>query len=85
MACAKKLGLKVFLDVVVNHTADVISYTQGNAYVSLGRSLTAPQRVGLQPLAYTGGTEFPRLAPSAASRRPRRCRRCSASARPRPF
>ena len=30
MGCAKTLGLKVFLDVVVNHTADVISYRQGN-------------------------------------------------------
>ena len=58
-----RLDLKVFLDVVVNHTADVISYPQGNAYVSLGKApyRTATGRV-FNPWAYTAGTSFPRLS-----------------------
>jgi alpha-amylase len=63
MTCAKSLGLKVFLDVVVNHTADVISYPQGNAFVSIGR---APYRTAagraFNPWSYTAGTAFPRLS-----------------------
>ena len=64
MTCAKRLGLKVFLDIVVNHTADVISYPQGNAYVSLAKKpyRTATGRV-FNPWTYTAGTSFPRLAP----------------------
>lgn len=63
MACAKSLGLKVFLDVVVNHTADVISYPEGNAYVPIGRApyRTAAGRV-FNPGAYTAGAAFPRLS-----------------------
>lgn len=63
MSCAKRLGLKVFLDVVVNHTADVISYRQGNAYVGLGREpyRTARGRV-FNPWRYAAGTSFPRLS-----------------------
>ena len=62
--CAERLGLKVFLDVVVNHTADVISYPQGNAYVPLSRApyRTAAGRV-FNPWSYTSGTAFPRLSP----------------------
>ena len=63
MGCAKKLGIKVFLDVVVNHTADVISYPQGNSYVSLARKpyRTSTGRV-FNPWSYTTGTGFPRLS-----------------------
>ena len=63
MTCAKSLGLKVFLDVVVNHTADVISYPQGNAYVPIGRApyRTAAGRV-FNPWTYTAGTSFPQLS-----------------------
>jgi glycosidase len=32
-ACAKKLGLKVILDVVTNHTGDVIKYRGNEAYI----------------------------------------------------
>ncbi|MBK9738312.1 MAG: alpha-amylase [Actinobacteria bacterium] len=64
MGCAKKLGLKVFLDVVVNHTADVISYKEGNAYVPLAK---APYRTAtgrpFNPWRFTAGSAFPRLAP----------------------
>jgi glycosidase len=32
-ACAKKIGLKVILDIVANHTGDVIQYTDGYQYI----------------------------------------------------
>jgi glycosidase len=32
-ACAKKLGLKLILDVVTNHTGDVIQYSDKTAYI----------------------------------------------------
>lgn len=62
-ACAQRLGIKVFVDVVVNHTADVISYPQGNAFVSLAKApyRTATGRV-FNPWSYTDGTAFPRLS-----------------------
>lgn len=31
-------GMKVILDIVTNHTADAISYANGNSYVSIGES-----------------------------------------------
>jgi glycosidase len=62
-ACAQRLGIKVFLDVVVNHTADVIGYREGNAYVPLSKApyRTATGRV-FNPWSYTSGTRFPRLS-----------------------
>lgn len=61
--CAHRLGIKVFVDVVVNHTADVISYPQGTAYVSLAKApyRTAAGRV-FDPRAYAHGTAFPVLS-----------------------
>lgn len=38
VALAHKSGLRVFLDVVVNHTGDVISYKDGQSYISLEQS-----------------------------------------------
>jgi glycosidase len=35
-ACAKKLGLKLILDVVTNHTGDVIQYLDKTAYIPEG-------------------------------------------------
>lgn len=35
VSAAHEKGLKVFLDVVVNHTGDVISYEEGESYLSL--------------------------------------------------
>jgi glycosidase len=63
VTCAHSMGIKVFVDIVVNHTADVIAYPQGNAYVSLGRKpyRTATGRV-FNPWHYTSGTSFPRLS-----------------------
>ncbi|MBI1350983.1 MAG: hypothetical protein GC156_07685 [Actinomycetales bacterium] len=65
MSCAKSLGIKVFLDVVVNHTADVIAYPQGTAYVSLARKpyRTAAGRA-FDPWDFTSGRSFPRLSPT---------------------
>jgi len=64
VACAQRLGLKVFLDVVVNHTADVITYPQGNAYVPIAQRpyRTAKGKV-FKPFAFTRGTTFPALSP----------------------
>lgn len=63
VTCAKKLGIKVFLDVVVNHTADVITFNQGYDYVSLKEApyRTAQGKV-FNPWRYTAGTKFPRLS-----------------------
>lgn len=63
MACAKQLGLKVFVDIVVNHTADVITYRQGPTYVPVAQRpyRTASGRV-FKPFAYARGTTFPRLS-----------------------
>lgn len=36
-ACAKKLGLKLILDVVTNHTGDVIQYADRTAYIPQGQ------------------------------------------------
>lgn len=65
MACARKLDLKVFLDVVVNHTADVITYPQGNAYVPISSRpyRTAQGRI-FKPFRYARGTSFPELSPT---------------------
>lgn len=64
MDCARKLNMKVFLDVVVNHTADVISYPQGNAYVPVSERpyRTAQGRV-FKPFRFARGTSFPELSP----------------------
>jgi glycosidase len=60
--CAHSLGIKVFVDIVVNHTADVITYPQGNSYVSLAKK---PYRKAtgraFNPWSYATGTAFPRL------------------------
>ncbi|HUQ22977.1 MAG TPA: alpha-amylase family glycosyl hydrolase [Gaiellaceae bacterium] len=58
VACAHRLGLKVYLDVVVNHTADVI-LPSGTGYSS------APYRdcrgKAFNPARYAGGRTFPCL------------------------
>ena len=65
VTCAHSLGIKVFVDIVVNHTADVITYPQGTAYVSLAQRpyRTAAGRA-FNPWSYTAGTTFPRLSPT---------------------
>jgi len=63
MDCARTLGLKVFLDVVVNHTADVITYRQGNVYVPISERpyRTAAGKV-FNPFRFARGTSFPKLS-----------------------
>lgn len=64
MACARTLGIKVFLDVVVNHTADVISFQGGSTgYVPISAK---PYRTAagkaFNPWLFTSGTSFPALS-----------------------
>ncbi len=61
--CAHRLGIKVFVDIVVNHTADVIQYRQGNAYVPVEQVpyRTAAGKV-FNPWRYARGTTFPTLS-----------------------
>jgi glycosidase len=67
VTCAHELGLKVYLDVVVNHTADVIVPT-GSGYS------TAPYRdcrgKVFDPARYAGGRFFPCLKASSFPRVP---------------
>lgn len=59
VGCAHRLGMKVILDVVVNHTGDVIQYEGGSTYSDL------PYRdchgKVFDPARYVGGTTFPCL------------------------
>jgi glycosidase len=58
--CAHSLGMKVILDVVVNHTGDVIQYTSGTMYSAV------PNRdchgKVFNPVRYVGGSAFPCLS-----------------------
>jgi glycosidase len=64
--CAHGLGLKVYLDVVVNHTADVVLLPAGYS--------DAPYRDcrgrRFDPARYTAGTRFPCLRPAGMPRVP---------------
>jgi glycosidase len=69
--CAHSLGLKVYLDVVVNHTADVILLTGGTSYRSpqeqpyrdcRGKAYSADR--------YAGGRRFPCVSPRYQPRAP---------------
>jgi glycosidase len=71
VACAHKLGLKVYLDVVVNHTADVILPTGGTSWVGPEEK---PYRDchgrKFQPARYALGRLFPCLSAATMPRPP---------------
>ena len=53
VAAAHDAGLKVILDIVTNHTADAISYANGNSYISIGESPyrdTSGKKINLKSL-----------------------------------
>jgi glycosidase len=65
--CAHRLGLKVYLDVVVNHTGDVIAL--GGSSYSEAPYRTCSGRV-FPPARYAKGTTFPCLKPETMPRIP---------------
>ena len=60
---AHALGMKVFFDIITNHTADVIAYTSGDySYVSKAeRPYTDVNGVPFDDRDYAGGDTFPEL------------------------
>jgi len=70
VSCAHKLGLKVYLDVVVNHTADVVQLQGGTGYLD---PQTTPYRdckgKPFDPARYVRRT-FPCLSAANMPRRP---------------
>lgn len=71
VACAHRLRLKVYLDVVVNHTADVIIPSGGTSWVGPDQ---APYRDcrgrPFDPARFAGSTTFPCLKASMMPRPP---------------
>jgi glycosidase len=65
--CAHRLGLKVYLDVVVNHTGDVIALG-GSTYS--GVPYRDCRGRPFNPALYAGGKTFPCLRPEAMPRIP---------------
>jgi len=63
VSAAHKLGMKVILDIVVNHTADVITYQGGNySYVSASSSpYKSCDGTPFNPADYAGLPTFPKL------------------------
>ena len=66
--CAHSLGLKVYLDVVVNHTGDVVQLSGGSAYSDL--PYTDCHGKAFTPARYAGGSTFPCLSLRSFPRTP---------------
>lgn len=66
--CAHTLGLKVYLDVVTNHTADVVALTGGTSYSDLPYKDCRGRR--FDPARYAGGKTFPCLSLQSFPRMP---------------
>ncbi|HSC92123.1 MAG TPA: alpha-amylase family glycosyl hydrolase [Gaiellaceae bacterium] len=67
--CAHRLGMKVFLDVVVNHTADVILPTGGSSWAGDVPYRDCKGKV-FDPARYAGGRTFPCLNAKSFPRPP---------------
>jgi glycosidase len=71
VTCAHSLGIKVYVDVVVNHTADVIQYTDGNSFLDpSARPYRDCAGKKFNPQAYVGKTTFPCLKASTMPHTP---------------
>jgi glycosidase len=71
VSCAHSLGIKVYLDVVVNHTADVIGYTDGTSFLDpLQRPYRDCKGKTFNPQAYVGKSTFPCLKASTMPHTP---------------
>lgn len=59
---AHAIGLKVIIDIVVNHTADIIQYSDNNAYVShKGAPYLDATGKAFDPAQFAGKDTFPKL------------------------
>jgi alpha-amylase len=66
---AHERGMKVFFDIITNHTADVIGYEQGarTAYISKDqRPYRSPGGTAFDDRDFAGSTNFPTLDPATS-------------------
>ena len=70
VACAHELGLKVYLDVVVNHTADVVQLQGGTATSTRSRLRTGTATGSASTRRATCARAFPCLSVANMPRRP---------------
>jgi alpha-amylase len=64
---AHRLGMKVYFDVITNHTADVIRYGEGPAPAYISKDQSPYRRANgtvFDDRDFAGGSTFPALAPS---------------------
>ena len=69
-----RLGMKVYFDVITNHTADVIRYQEGAAPVYVSKDQYPYRTAGgtvFDDRDFAGGSTFPALAPSGQPPCPR--------------
>jgi glycosidase len=68
VSCAHRLGLKVIVDVVVNHTGDVVQLSGGTAYSD--RAYRDCRGKPFDPARYAGTSRFPCLNAASMPHRP---------------